>query len=149
MNPLNIFLQVGFSQSEIGVITLCCVCSALGGVAHYVVKRDDFCTYPSIEAARISFGRSMALLFGRCVISIVVGLILPLYLIGSIKPEVYAYGKLIGLSIAAGYFAPSILHRHEAAMIDLLIGRLKQLEIQSSDKAELKKKRVEPWGQAE
>lgn len=128
---LEMFTGVSFSDNDLFMMFLCPVFSMVGGVANF------FALYQSHENAHkqgesgklIDF--KMASMHAdrlrvRVILSVVIGLIVALYFIGSIvSPNTVA--KVFALSIILGFSVPALWLSQEKLILDTTENRFKKI----------------------
>ncbi|MDW1827888.1 hypothetical protein R7P67_22950 [Vibrio sp. Vb0937] len=127
--------QLGISYFDLALLLFCPVGGVMGSFAFAIMDSIDPLNSPKDEN-KINFASEQLQekrgiwLCLRCALGFILGVVVSLYFIGSIQPDVATVAKIVALSVVAGYAAPKIW----AAQEIIVEAKVKQL-VRESEKA--------------
>lgn len=112
------FLGLEIRNTDLLILLISPILSLLGGLVFIVLEKDN--KYES-------FRRKLSFIGSQLFASSVLGLVIALYFIGSISPDLSSISRLFGLIILLGYQAPRLW-----MMQEIIIKRTIEAKIKSS-----------------
>ncbi len=108
----QIFESSKLTVFDAALILFCPLAAAIGGCAHVLILQSKYDKIPA-PGSMILLPRREAMFKGfwivsRLFLSAIIGLVVALYFLGTVKEEVATLGKLLAFSILIGYSAPRI-----------------------------------------
>ncbi|WP_462156518.1 hypothetical protein [Pseudoalteromonas sp. GB56] len=126
--------QIGITYFDLALLILCPIGGVIGSFAFAIMDSIDPSNSPKdetkavIASAQLQETRSIWLGL-RCILGFILGIVVSLYFLGSIQPNIATVAKIVALSIVAGYAAPKVWAAQEV----ILEAKLNQLA-RSADK---------------
>lgn len=126
---LELISTLGFSKIDAILLLLCPILGCVGSMVNVLMVDVDFSKapkykdYANLSATDEKIEKEVIQVRGawymsRLFIGGVSGLVLALYFAGSIKPEATAMGRLLALSVVAGYVAPAFWKSQRIAIVE-------------------------------
>jgi len=97
-----------FTQFDIYLLVTCMTMAAFGGLADWLLMRDDWATLPPNEPNPLRLSRSTALIIGRVALSLIAGAVVWLLLVDSMLESKGALARAALLAGLAGFCATDI-----------------------------------------
>ncbi|EHU5198804.1 hypothetical protein NQO50_004255 [Vibrio vulnificus] len=109
--------QLGITYFDLALLILCPIGGVMGSFAFAIMDSIDPLNSPKDEAnvslASAQLQEKRGIWLGlRCTLGFILGLVVSLYFLGSILPNIATVAKIVALSIVAGYAAPKIWAAH-------------------------------------
>ncbi len=131
-HPINrLEASIGIGSTTVGTLDVimllfCPIAAALGMVVALVLKRDIFDEY-STKISRCI--KAIGFIFS----GLILGLVIALFFVGSITPELTSLARVLALSILLGYQAPSIWFSQEKIISEVIDKKVKDIIEQRKD----------------
>jgi len=114
------------SMLDVILLTFCPIAAALGMIVALILKRDVFEEHLS-NIKRIL--KALGFVFS----GLILGLVIALFFVGSITPELTSVSRVLALSILLGYQAPSIWFSQEKIISKIIDKKVRDLVEQHKD----------------
>ncbi|EKY4193728.1 hypothetical protein RCQ53_000968 [Vibrio harveyi] len=120
--------QFGITYFDLALLILCPIGGVMGSFAFAIMDSIDPLNSPKDEVSLIFASAQLqekrdVWLGLRCTLGFILGVVVSLYFLGSIQPNIATVAKIMALSIVAGYAAPKVWAAHEI----IVEAKIKQL----------------------
>ena len=127
----EILLQLGLTYYDIALLVFCPIGAIIGSIAHAAMLMINPERMPGPGQTKIlcstdALGRFTWLVL-RLTLGGILGLVISLYFIGTLKESITTISKLIALSVLIGYAAPKLWIAQERALMKKIDDKIKSI----------------------